>query len=66
MVIGQPLLDQNTQLLAVTFIKNEEWKKFNDRRIRSFAYGALPYWNANKTIIFMIMDSFENKENEYY
>lgn len=48
------------------FHKNEEWKKFNDRRIRSFAYGALPYWNANKTIIFMIMDSFENKENEYY
>lgn len=42
------------------FHKNEEWKQFNDHQIRSLAYGALPYWNANKAIIFMIMDSFES------
>lgn len=40
------------------FHKNEEWKQFNDHQIRSLAYGALPYWNANKAIISMIMDSF--------
>jgi uncharacterized protein YjbI with pentapeptide repeats len=41
---------------------NEAWKSFADNEIADMAPDALDWWDENKTIVFAVMDSLNNKE----
>lgn len=45
--------------IGCQFAPNEAWKKFTDETISTMSLSALDYWNENKKVIFMLMDSFK-------
>lgn len=47
--------------IGCQFYSNKMWKSFDDERIARMSFSALDYWNENKNIIFMLMDSFKVK-----
>lgn len=47
--------------IGCRYYLNKEWKSFTDDQIESMSELALDYWNENKAIIFMLMDSFKVK-----
>lgn len=41
---------------------NEDWKRFTNYQIDDMSSQALKYWEENKKLIFMMMDSFKKDE----